>query len=117
LGNNKFPIIPDEDVFQLDGKKGDELRIAVDKTTSGVLDKQVSLFVKDRIDNVKYLKFTAGTLPRQLTIILPANGKYFVGVGQWPLLWKEKWFKGEYKLSLAGPENTLQTLRATVLVE
>jgi hypothetical protein len=118
LGNNPKPWIPDVDIFEFSGTKGEivTIRIEADPPEAGT-GKRVALILTDKIKGTVLLKLDRSVLPNEITATLPATGEYLITVAEPLLVTKNKRYRGEYCLTLQAHSGTCQTLTPTRWVE
>jgi predicted extracellular nuclease len=118
LGDDPNSRRLDYDFFSFSGKAGETITV----TLEAVLPEagggeRAGLVLFDEISGIFFLKRDAGLLPNQITVELPADGEYVVGVYNRPSLSKKRFYSGDYCLSLEAPFETSQTLEPAWSVE
>jgi len=117
LGNDPKPSLLDQDIFEFRGKAGDALTITLEKDTSGTTSgDRASLILKQK-GKLTLLKLDRSDLPNKVDLALPRTGTYQVIVGEEPKIFRGKQFRGNYCLTLGGPQGTLETFKPTAWVE
>ncbi len=116
LGNDSHKYLPDLDVFEFLGKKGEKVAIHIEAEPGGTYsgnDALVALSFKGK--NIPwFLRLKKGELSMDLEATLPANGTYSIGVLE---KIKRAAFKGDYCLTLKAQRETEISLVPTRWVE
>ena len=117
LGNDPKPSLLDQDIYTLQGSKGEELRVRLEELKGGNNSDQASLILLDNIQGAVLLKTDSGNLPNEVSAVLPATGEYLAVVGEQPLIARGNRFRGDYCLSVQSSAGAAQTLQPTGWVE
>ena len=117
LGNDPKPSLLDQDIYTLQGTQGEELRVRLEELMGGNKSSQASLILLDNIQGAVLLKTDSGTLPNEVSAVLPATGEYLAIVGELPLIARGNRFRGDYCLSVQSSASAAQTLQPTGWVE
>ena len=117
LGDDPKPSLLDQDIYTLQGSKGEELRVRLEELMGGNNSSQASLILLDNIHGVVLLKTDNGKLPNEVSAVLPATGEYLAIVGELPLIARGNRFRGDYCLSIQSSAGAAQTLQPTEWVE
>ena len=117
LGDDPKPSLLDQDIYTLQGTKGEELRVRLEELKDDNKSNQASLILLDNIQGVILLKTDNGTLPNEVSAVLPATGEYLVVVAEQPLIARGNRFRGDYCLSVQSSAGAAQTLQPTEWVE
>ena len=118
LGDDPKPSILDQDIFEFNGTKGEKVTVTLMEDSSGShTGKQANLSLMDWVTRTWFLRTTTGALPRTITAVLPATGKYFILVAELPGLAKLESFRGAYCLTLVSSAGASATLTRTPWVE
>ena len=100
LGDDPKPSLLDQDIYTLQGSKGEELRVRLGRVKEDNKSNQASLILLDNIQGAVLLKTDSGTLPNEVSAVLPATGEYLAIVGELPLIARGNRFRGDYRLSV-----------------
>ena len=117
LGDDPKPSLLDQDIYTLQGTQGEELRVRLEELINDNNDKRASLILLDNIQGAFLLKTDNGTLPNEVSAILPATGEYLVVVGEQLLIARGNRFRGDYCVSVQSSVGAAQTLQPTEWVE
>jgi hypothetical protein len=111
LGDRHRPFIFDQDVYKFSGKKGETITVRLDanppEAGSG---KRATLALVDNIRGTFLLRVDRSELPNEITVILPATGKYYIIVAEQLMIGRWKRYRGNYCLTLEASSSTYQTL-------
>ena len=116
LGDDPKPSLLDQDIYTLQGARGEELRVRLEDLKNAN-NKSASLILLDNIQGSVLLKTDNGTLPNEVSAVLPATGEYLVVVAEQPLIARGNRFRGDYCLSVQSSAGAAQTLQPTGWVE
>ncbi len=118
LGDNTRRYLPDLDIFQFEGTKGEQVLITLDADPFGTYTgERATLTVTDHIAKAWLFRIDQSALPNQITATLPATGAYRISVlEQLPQI-PGKPFTGNYCLTMESSGNAYETLRPASLVE
>ncbi len=114
LGDNRSRFLPDLDLFKFYGKTNEQVTITLSASSDGG---RADLTVFDGIRRVWFFERDTGTLPNELSVTLPATGKYYIGVGERPRHASGSAYKGDYCLSVSASAETANSLEAHKFVE
>jgi hypothetical protein len=117
LGDDPKPSLLDQDIYTLQGSKGEELRVRLEGLKHDSKSSQASLILLDNIQGAVLLKTDSGTLPNEVTAVLPATGEYLAIVAELPFIARGNRFRGDYCLSVQSSVGAAQTLQPTEWVE
>lgn len=117
LGDDLKPSLLDQDIYTLPGTQGEELRVRLEELKSDNKSSQASLILLDNIQGALLIKADSGTLPNEVSTVLPATGEYLVVVAEQPLIARGNRFRGDYCLSVQSSVGASQTLQPTGWVE
>jgi streptogramin lyase len=111
LGDEHKPFIFDQDIYNFSGKKGEAITVRLDADPSEAgSGKRATLALVDNIKRVFLLRVDRSELPNEISVILPATGKYYIIVAEQPIMGRGKRYRGNYCLTLGASTATLQTL-------
>ncbi|MBP6808448.1 MAG: hypothetical protein KA125_09180, partial [Chromatiaceae bacterium] len=116
LGNDSHKYLPDLDVFEFLGKKGEKVTIHIEAEPGGSYsgnDALLALSFKGK-NLPRLLRLKKGELSMDLEATLPANGTYSIGVLE---KLNRNAFKGDYCLTLKAQRETEISLAPTRWVE
>jgi DNA-binding beta-propeller fold protein YncE len=118
LRNDHRPFLLDRDLFKFTGTKGETvtIRLEADPPEAGT-GKQASLLLWHHIRRVWFMKTDRGILPNEITVALPATGRYYIGVAEKPKFARGIRYRGNYCLTLEASPATYQTLAPAFRVE
>jgi hypothetical protein len=116
LGNDAHKYLPDLDVFEFLGKKGEKVKIRIEADPGGSYSgNDVWLALSFKGKNIPWLlRLRKGVLSMDLDATLPANGTYTISVVE---KINRVAFKGDYCLTLKAQSETENTLVPTRWVE
>jgi hypothetical protein len=131
LGDDRKPSLLDQDIFVFDGMKGEEVTIRVEKDPAGFhTGEKATMILMDKIRRFHFFQKDPGSLPNEVSVLLPKTGRYMIIVAEQPWLWKFSWahwkqsrcsqskrFRGDYLLTLESSGGAAQTLQPTAWVE
>lgn len=118
LGDNPRPFIPDQDIFRFNGTQGEHVTVRLEADPSGShTGQRATLLLRDRIRCTWLFRMDRSALPNEITVTLPASGRYDIMVKEQPRFLRGKRFRGDYCLRLESSEDAWQTLEATGWVE
>jgi hypothetical protein len=117
LGDDPKPSLLDQDIYTLQGTRGEELRVRLEELKDDNKANQASLILLDNIQGAFLLKTDNGTLPNEVSAFLPATGEYLIVVAEQPLIARGNRFRGDYCLSVRSSAGAAQTLQPTGWVE
>lgn len=111
LGDEHKPFIFDQDIYKFSGKKGEAITVRLDANPSEAgIGKRATLALVDNIKGTFLLRVDRSELPNEITVILPATGKYYIIVAEQPTTGRSKRYRGNYCLTLGASAATYQTL-------
>ena len=118
LRNDHRPFLLDRDFFKFTGTKGETvtIRLEADPPEAGT-GKQAGLLLWHNIRRVWFMKKDWGILPNEITVALPATGRYYIGVAEQPKFGRGIRYRGKYCLTLEASPATYQTLAPAFRVE
>lgn len=109
LGNNPKKKKRDTDEFIISGSEGDEafIRLEADPTAGNNGGQLILRLEGDSLDEM-----VSGTMPLEITAVLPATGDYVVTVDQFKKSAIEgQVFRGAYNLTVDLPPNGIEVIR------
>lgn len=118
LRNDHRPFLLDRDFFKFTGTKGETVTIRLEADPPGAgTGKQAGLLLWHNIRRVWFMKKDWGILPNEITVALPATGRYYIGVAEQPKFARGIRYRGNYCLTLEASPATYQTLAPAFRVE
>lgn len=118
LGNNHHKSINDLDIYNFIGEDGEEITISLkpdyDRDFEG---ERATLILKSHIRRVWLFEIDRSDLPNEITVTMPASGKYSILVIEQACRHNIDKFTGDYCLSLESSLDAWQTLEDTYWVE
>ncbi len=107
LADDTTPLVPDHDTFAFQGQAGQ--RVTATLVTGNGLAAPGTAVLRVASNPLITLPMGSddGTLPGKVTVTLPTTGEYYLGVveGTW------SGYKGEYCVSVSGPDGELAVRR------
>lgn len=108
----------DQDIFEFEGSKGEEVTIRLDAAPwKEGIGKRATLMLKDAVRGVRLAKIDRSKLPNTVKAKLPKSGTYRVIVSEQPRMMPGIRYRGAYNLTLDASYETAQSLTATRWVE
>ncbi|MCC6216969.1 MAG: hypothetical protein IT376_19070 [Polyangiaceae bacterium] len=115
LGDDRFPSVLDQDVFETDLAAGDEVRVVLEPRAPLDAERRATLMVQGPL--FSHVLMTDGSaLPNELRLVAPRAGTYRVVVAEQSLLHPGQRFRGEYCVAVERSGGAPE-LRATGWVE
>ena len=113
LGNDPKPSVLDQDIYELRGTKGEQVRIRLEAIGNGNTGDRASL----ALVGIGLLKTDNSALPNEVSAVLPVTGEYLVIVAEQPLILSSSRFRGNYCVSVQSSGNAAQTFQPKEWVE
>jgi hypothetical protein len=107
----------DQDIYTLQGTKGEELRLGLEKSGNAGTGDQATLMLVDNIRGAHLLRIDNGKLPNEVGAVLPATGEYLAIVAEQLLFSRGRRFRGPYCITAQSSGNAAGTLQPTGWVE
>jgi ELWxxDGT repeat protein len=117
LGDDPWWFLPDYDVFKFEGAEGEEITLTLEESDGDNTGEHATLILKDKIKGVCLFKKDKSALPNEISVTLPAAGKYHVIVAEQCCYLPGDPFKGSYCLTLQSSAGAHATLESTCWVE
>lgn len=117
LGNDPKPSLLDQDIFEFQGRRGDDITISLDKDTFGVRSGDRAALILKQKGGFSWLGWKLSDLPNQVHVTLKKSGTYQVIIGEQPNIRRSKPFRGNYCVTLDAPHDAVETFKPTAWVE
>lgn len=118
LGDDRWPSWLDQDIYTFEGSQGETVTVRLEAELSGShVGERATLILRDRIHRVWLFRIDRSALPNEITVALPASGRYDIVVAEQPRFVRGKRFRGDYCLTLESTQDAWQTLEPTHWVE
>ena len=114
LGDNRSRFLPDLDLFRFYGDENEKVTISLVGTSEVG---RANLTVVDGIKRIWFYEKATGELPNELSLTLPATGKYYIAVSERYRHARGAAFQGDYCLNVKASANTADSLKASKWVE
>jgi hypothetical protein len=112
------PSLLDQDIFEFVGSRDEEVTITLERDPAGTsTGDRATLLLVDAIRHLTLVRADRGAIPNQITVTLPAAGRYLVIVGGQPRFAPGKRFRGAYCLGLESSGSAQDTLAPHAWVE
>ncbi|MDY6990407.1 MAG: hypothetical protein SWQ30_20390 [Thermodesulfobacteriota bacterium] len=116
LGNDARRRRLDKDMFRLEGIEGEMLTVRLEPDPTGFhTGTHATLILRDKIDDLRFLRFETRALPTEITATLPKRGQYQIWIQERRGHGRNRSFRGDYLLTLETSQDA--TLQSSPWVE